>query len=217
MIKMFIILWVWASGSFFGQVPVIESSSNNFPKPKINLKFEEYKNDTGRQLLKKAEIGGKAGKTIGLKMDFLAEKIENEIGQMVNIDRIYEGVLLSFDRQVLFQNDNITMIESNKDELWRLGNIIQEIPNSNLLILGHTNNTGSKKYNRKLSKKRAIAVANELISAGLDRKNIKIKGKGESEPLVSDSENLGHLTNQRIEIVIYAGRKMKADSDNKEF
>jgi OOP family OmpA-OmpF porin len=68
-------------------------------------------------------------------------------------------------------------------------------------VAGHTDNIGPKEYNKKLSLKRAKAVANLLVKFGVDPKMIVIKGYGEDYPLVPNTTSTNRALNRRVEII----------------
>jgi OOP family OmpA-OmpF porin len=68
-------------------------------------------------------------------------------------------------------------------------------------VAGHTDNIGSKKYNKKLSLKRAKAVAKLLIKFGINPKMIVVKGYGEDYPLVPNTTSTNRALNRRVEII----------------
>jgi len=75
-------------------------------------------------------------------------------------------------------------------------------PNVKVKIKGHTDNTGSKKYNDKLALKRAEAVKQHLVKLGVSRNRIMIDGVGKSEYIVSNNNELDRFTNRRAEFYI---------------
>ncbi len=72
--------------------------------------------------------------------------------------------------------------------------------NERLLITGHTDSIGPEAYNKKLSLRRARAVADYLASKGLDRSRMTVKGMGESEPVADNKTEAGRSKNRRVEI-----------------
>ena len=71
-----------------------------------------------------------------------------------------------------------------------------------LVVTGHTDNVGSEADNLILSKKRADAVKNYLVSKGIEQNRIETIGKGDSEPLVSNETPQGREKNRRVEFII---------------
>ncbi len=148
-------------------------------------------------------------------MDKQAKKIQDELGNVAKVERVGEGIKLTFDSQLLFDFGKSSLKESNKDDLWKLATTLKQYPDTDVLIVGHTDNVGSESFNQALSKKRAGAVSSELSSTGISKNRLKIKGKGESQPSETNASEDGRTQNRRVEIAIYANKKMKTEA-NKE-
>ena len=70
-------------------------------------------------------------------------------------------------------------------------------------ISGHTDNVGTKEYNKDLSYRRAKAVVNALTRKGIDPARIVANGYGEEKPIVSnDDERDGREINRRVEFKV---------------
>lgn len=67
-------------------------------------------------------------------------------------------------------------------------------------IEGHTSTEGSDSDNLDLSKRRAQAVVDELVKMGMDSGRLASVGKGETEPLVNESDESGRAINRRVEV-----------------
>jgi outer membrane protein OmpA-like peptidoglycan-associated protein len=93
---------------------------------------------------------------------------------------------------------------------------LKKYDDTNLLIEGHTDNTGEDAYNQKLSESRAAAVENFLETQGVAASRITTKGYGESQPLDSNDTEAGKQKNRRVEVAIYANNKMKRAAKNGE-
>jgi outer membrane protein OmpA-like peptidoglycan-associated protein len=78
----------------------------------------------------------------------------------------------------------------------------EQIPNSGFYIDGYTDNVGSGAANKSLSKKRAQAVANALINAGIAKDRIIARGLGEENPKCDNKTNEGRQCNRRVEVTI---------------
>ncbi len=74
-------------------------------------------------------------------------------------------------------------------------------PNLKVVVVGHTDSTGSREYNQKLSLRRARAVARYLVSKGVDPDRLRYAGKGEDEPRASNATPQGRALNRRVELV----------------
>jgi len=75
-------------------------------------------------------------------------------------------------------------------------------PNSNVIVIGHTDSIGSNKYNYKLSSQRAASVKKALIEMGIPSKRIIAKGYGERSPVATNATKKGRALNRRVEFII---------------
>ncbi|GAX87893.1 OmpA-OmpF porin, OOP family [Lebetimonas natsushimae] len=88
------------------------------------------------------------------------------------------------------------------NDIQKVALAIKSNPNiKKIEVAGHTDNIGSKEYNKKLSLKRAKAVADLLIKFGVNPKMIVIKGYGEDYPLVPNTTLTNRALNRRVEII----------------
>jgi outer membrane protein OmpA-like peptidoglycan-associated protein len=150
-----------------------------------------------------ATIGGAAGAVIGNQMDKQAKKIEKDLGKAAKVERVGEGIKITFDSKLLFDFGKTDLQETNKMNLRKLSESLKQYPDTELLIEGHTDNVGSDSFNQNLSQNRAAAVANYLNSVGVSMARLRPEGRGEAQPLAS---------NRRVEIAVYANDKMKTDA-----
>ncbi|HZX59488.1 MAG TPA: OmpA family protein, partial [Mucilaginibacter sp.] len=88
----------------------------------------------------------------------------------------------------------------------------QKNPQTNIFIIGHTDNSGTPDHNVDLSLRRAVSVKEYLTSVGIDASRLNTQGKGETEPVVDNGTPDGRAQNRRVEIVILANAKMKAQA-----
>ena len=112
-------------------------------------------------------VGGTAGVLIGNKMDKQAQKIEEEIPG-AKVERIDDASIVTFDENsgVYFETDKYNINTASSALLNKLSSILVEYPDTNVLVVGHTDSTGSNEYNMTLSKNRANAVTNFFIKNG---------------------------------------------------
>jgi outer membrane protein OmpA-like peptidoglycan-associated protein len=159
-----------------------------------------------------ATVGGSIGAIIGNKMDKQAKKLEDELGKAAKIERVGEGIKVTFDNKLLFDFGKATLSDLNKDALKKFANTLNQYPDTELIVMGHTDSKGSDGFNQALSNKRAIAVSNHLDAIGVAKSRLVAKGKGESQPIVSNNSEYNRSLNRRVEIAIFANEKMKADA-----
>lgn len=170
------------------------------------------KNNTALGAILGAAVGGTIGVIIGNKMDRQAKKIQDDLGKAATVERVGEGIKVTFDSQLLFDFGKTNLKEANKADLQKLAETLTQNPDTNLLIVGHTDNVGSESFNQTLSKNRARAVSYQLTSAGVSKSRLKLQGKGESQPVVSNDTEDSRSQNRRVEIAIYANSKMKNEA-----
>ena len=84
----------------------------------------------------------------------------------------------------------------------RLATVMQQNPKRSVLIEGFTDSTGSSTYNQELSERRAMAVRDALLSAGVERSQIAVRGYGESYPVAGNDTAMNRQLNRRVEIVL---------------
>ncbi len=155
-------------------------------------------------------VGGAAGAIIGNKMDEQAKQIEEEIPG-AEVERVGEGINVTFDESsgVYFATDKYNINDKSEQTLNKLADIFKEYPQTNILVEGHTDNTGSDSYNLTLSKNRAQAVTGYLVDSGVDRGRFTTKWYGESQPKYDNSTAEGRAQNRRVEIAIVANEELK--------
>ena len=160
-----------------------------------------------------AAVGGTIGVIIGNKMDRQAKKLEEDLGKTATVERVGEGIKLTFNSQLLFDFGKTDLKDANKMDLQKFAETLKQYPDTDLLIVGHTDNVGSDSYNQSLSKKRANAVSSQLAYSGITKNRLKVQGKGESQPTAANNTEESRLQNRRVEIAIYANKKMKSEAE----
>ena len=106
---------------------------------------------------------------------------------------VLEGVNFDFDKATLRQ-DEVSDLDKNVEALKEWGDVDVE-------VAGHTDSKGSDKYNQKLSKQRADAVRDFLISKGVSADRLTAKGYGESQPVADNATEEGRFKNRRVELI----------------
>jgi outer membrane protein OmpA-like peptidoglycan-associated protein len=154
-----------------------------------------------------ATVGGVTGAVIGRKMDKQAEEMKKVLGD-AEVKRVGEGIVIEFKDKVLFGYDRSDLSTQARTNLDKLANVLQKYPDTNIEILGHTDDRGSDAYNQGLSERRANAAAGYLRTQGVASNRVGTKGLGESDPKVSNDTNANRAENRRVEFVITANQKM---------
>jgi outer membrane protein OmpA-like peptidoglycan-associated protein len=153
-------------------------------------------------------VGGAAGGVIGHKMDKQAAEIKQTVPG-ATVTREGEGILVKFDSGILFDIDKTYVKGAAQNSLKQLAVSLQNNPQTNILIVGHTDSTGTETHNIKLSIRRSGAVKSFLVRQGVNGARLTEQGKGETEPIASNRTLEGRAQNRRVEIVIIANDQMK--------
>ena len=159
-----------------------------------------------------ATVGGVTGVVIGRKMDKQAEEIAKEM-EDAEVIREGEAIVIRFKEQVLFAYDKYDLNSNAISNLSQLKNILIKYPETNIMVIGHTDSKGTLNYNQRLSERRAKAVTNYTSSNGISADRLTAVGKGETDPIASNDTPEGSASNRRVEFVITANAKMKADAE----
>jgi outer membrane protein OmpA-like peptidoglycan-associated protein len=158
-----------------------------------------------------AAVGGATGAVIGHKMDKQAEEMKKVLGD-AEVRRVGEGIVIDFKEKVLFGFDRSDLGANAATNLDKLINVLNKYPDTDIKILGHTDNKGTDEYNQGLSERRAISVSGYLKNHGITSGRVSTKGMGENDPIASNDTEEGRSQNRRVEFVITANEKMKADA-----
>ena len=156
-------------------------------------------------------LGGVAGGLIGKKMDKQAAEIENTV-EGAEVIKAGEGIIVKFDSGILFGFDKSDLMANAKANIRQLVQSMNDNPDTDILVVGHTDNVGKASYNQGLSERRAASVKSYAVSQGLSANRIKTKGLGAQEPISSNETENGRAENRRVEIVIVANDQMKAEA-----
>ena len=159
-----------------------------------------------------AVTGGTAGAVIGHKMD--KQKAELERIQGAQVESINDGqaIKVTFESGILFATGKSDLNASSKTALSQFAASLKANPDTDVLIYGHTDNTGSDGVNQPLSENRAQSVREYLGSQGIYSSRMATQGFGSSQPVASNSTKAGQAQNRRVEVYILPNAKMLEDA-----
>ena len=160
-----------------------------------------------------AAVGGGAGAIIGHKMDEQAKEIETTIPG-AEVVRSEEGIQLILDENadVRFEFNSSGLTSEAKANLGKLVGIFDKYPDTDILVIGHTDSDGSETYNQTLSEKRAASVVSFLTANGIAPARLRSTGLGEMQPRASNDTKEGKALNRRVEFTITANEEMINDA-----
>ena len=93
--------------------------------------------------------------------------------------------------------------------------LLNKYDDTNILLAGHTDSTGSDEYNLELSRSRAHSVADYLVIQNVNSERFSVDGYGESDPVATNDTDGGRAQNRRVEIAIWANEKLKRVAQEK--
>ena len=126
----------------------------------------------------------------------LLKELSDLKGQQTN-----RGLVLTVG-DVLFATGKAEVAAGGMRSIDKLAEWLKKNPTRNLLIEGHTDNTGPEDFNQKLSQQRAEAVRDQLVSRGVPADRITTKGYGPKYPVVANDTPSGRQQNRRVEVVV---------------
>ena len=154
-------------------------------------------------------LGGTAGTLIGRKMDKQKKELEASVKD-AKIESVNDGqaIRVTFDSGILFATSSASLSAASQATLRKFAANLAEHSDTDLLIVGHTDNTGSDRVNNPLSYNRAASVRTFLLSQGVAETRMKVEGKGSAEPVADNSTVAGRRDNRRVEVYILPSKDM---------
>ncbi len=133
------------------------------------------------------------------------DKCPNVVGSVSNfgcpaVTEEVQKQITDLARAIYFKTGQDSFTDETQIRLEGIDRILAEYTNSQFVVEGHTDSTGSDKINSELSQKRADAVMNYLIENGFPAENITAIGYGSSKPIGDNSTSKGRQANRRVEI-----------------
>jgi outer membrane protein OmpA-like peptidoglycan-associated protein len=155
-----------------------------------------------------AAVGGAAGAYIGHYMDKQAEEMRKDL-QGAKVERVGEGIKITFDSGLLFDVNRYELRDASRQNLTRLATILNKYPDTNVLVEGHTDSTGTREINLPLSENRAKSVSAYLAQLNVQSSRFTVHGYGPDQPVATNDTAEGRQQNRRVDIAIMANDKLK--------
>lgn len=157
---------------------------------------------------KGAVLGGAAGAVIGniwsKRMEQQKQAMEQATqGTGVQVSQTSDNRLkLEIPSDISFDTGRSDIKSNFQPILQRFATTLQENPNTNVVIIGHTDNTGSVSINQPLSVDRASRTRDYLAGRGVNPNRITIEGRADREPIANNGDAAGRARNRRVEIFV---------------
>ena len=162
-------------------------------------------------------VGAGSGALIGKKMQNKAEElaqIENAKVETVTDSNGLEAIKVTFASGILFPTNGISLSDASKGDLSEFASMMSDMQNTDIVIYGHTDNTGTSEVNDRISRQRAEAVQAYLVSRGIAASRMSASGLSYSDPVADNSTAEGRAQNRRVEIYVMANEDMVNAANN---
>jgi len=168
---------------------------------------------TARGAIIGAAVGGLTGTIIGHQMDQQAKELKQEVPG-AEIQRVGEGIQVTFASSLLYDFDSDQVRPEAAANLRNLAASLGKFPDTDVLIVGHTDAVGTTDYNQGLSQRRASAASNYLLTQGVSASRLRTAGRGEMEPIATNQSEAGRQINRRVEVAIVANATARKPAGN---
>lgn len=156
-------------------------------------------------------IGSGTGALIGRRMDKQQKELEAiegaKVESVTDVNNL-KAIKVTFDNGILFETNRSDLNATSRDALTKFATSLKNSPDTDVTINGHTDNTGSREVNIRVSNERANSVANFLVNQGVNRARITTAGLAYDYPVADNSTAAGRAQNRRVEIFITASEEM---------
>ena len=118
------------------------------------------------------------------------------------VEKTDEGITISLEN-IQFEADSAHLLPAEKEKIEKIGKLLSNYPDYELLISGHTALAGKAEDRQVLSEQRAAAVANYLIELGVrEQHHVFTRGFGAEKPIAPNTTEANMARNRRVEITV---------------
>ena len=139
--------------------------------------------------------------------NILKEKISSALkgfeGNGLSVEQRDGKIYVSLDEKLMFEVGKFKVSSKGSEAIKKLSDVLEKNADINILIEGHTDNTGTPKVNWKLSTERALAITTILLeNDSIDARRVTSAGRGQYSPIDSNKTPEGRARNRRCEIIL---------------
>ena len=161
------------------------------------------KHDRGKGALIGAATGAAVGGGIGYYMDVQEAKLRQKMkGTGVSVTRQGDNIILNMPNSVTFDTNSSQVKAAGANTLSGVAMVLKEYEKTRVNVVGHTDSSGGRDLNMRLSQERADSVGSNLITQGVDASRISMSGVGPDQPVSSNSTAAGKAQNRRVTITL---------------
>lgn len=161
------------------------------------------KKDRGKGALIGAASGAALGGGIGYYMDVQEAKLRQKMkGTGVSVTRSGDQIILNMPNNVTFDSNSSQLKPAGANTLSGVAMVLKEYEDTRINVVGHTDSSGSRDLNMRLSQQRAESVGTALITMGVDASRLSMNGVGPDQPVASNSTTEGKAQNRRVTLTL---------------
>ncbi len=153
------------------------------------------------------ELRGKEAHSARLDAQAANSRVQQLEAELANAKKTDRGLVLTLG-DVVFETGKANLAPGAARTIDKLVAFLNANPSRRVAVEGHTDSRGSDDNNMDLSRRRAEAVANSIISGGIARDRLTIRGFGETTPVANNNTAVGRQLNRRVEIIVLAAGKV---------
>jgi outer membrane protein OmpA-like peptidoglycan-associated protein len=141
------------------------------------------------------------------------DHLNHVLSQIISTRETASSLVLTLDSNAIrFDFDKAAIRPGNREVLSRMAGVLMTLQGYQIYVYGYTDDVGSEQYNQKLSERRASAVRDYLVQAGVDSGIVATHGYGKSDPLEKGASAQARAKNRRVEIgIVDSVLRMDAD------
>ena len=130
-------------------------------------------------------------------------QLQQALGHIAETRRTAMGLVMTLDsKSIRFDFDKANIKPEYRDILNRIAGIMMALKGYTIAVYGYTDDVGTQTYNLQLSQRRAEAVRDFLVQAGIPSTIMSTKGFGKSDPRIKGDSEQARAANRRVEIAI---------------
>ena len=150
-----------------------------------------------------AAAGGLTGAAVGYYMDRQDQELRQRlVGTGVQVKKVGKDIQLIMASDVTFRTDSADINSQFYSILDSVAVVLRKYDNTNIIVSGYTDSTGTAAYNQSLSERRAKSVGDYLVSQKINRNRVFSQGFGERYPVASNKSAAGRALNRRVVITL---------------
>jgi outer membrane protein OmpA-like peptidoglycan-associated protein len=153
------------------------------------------------QVTQEADSLRRAAEEANRRLNEALGQLRTLVTEITNLQETSRGLVISLS-DILFDVDEATLKPGAEASVRRIAAVLQQYPQHEIAVEGHTDATGPDAYNQRLSEQRAASVREALVRGGVDAARITSAGFGESRPVAGNDTPAGRQQNRRVEVVV---------------